>query len=232
MLEFEVNIETDVASVRITVELQTLTVAVVVSSLRVDVVCVLHDCPQVTSDDRECQALHVLCLGEKALRECVAQRNLTQLDEACVVCELLSDVVVTDLTVVVLCSNSHLVRLASSLVDTREYISLVRVLLCTAYESVLVETVAVSLVVRTREELSTELVVDEERESEVAILECVALTAGVLVYAAAEANLLAVVLWETVLKEQTTLSVTLVLVADELTVSRAYYVVDTYRAHT
>ena len=45
MLEFEVNIETDVASVRITVELQTLTVAVVVSSLRIDVVCVLHDCP-------------------------------------------------------------------------------------------------------------------------------------------------------------------------------------------
>ena len=38
MLEFEVNIETDVASVRITVELQTLTVAVVVSSLRIDVV--------------------------------------------------------------------------------------------------------------------------------------------------------------------------------------------------
>ena len=162
MLEFEVNIETDVASVRITVELQTLTVAVVVSSLRIDVVCVLHDCPQVTSDDRECQALHVLCLCKKALRECVAQRNLTQLDEACVVCKLLSDVVVTDLTVVVLCSNSHLVRLACSLVDTREYISLVRVLLCTAYESVLVETVAVSLVVRTREELSTELVVDEE----------------------------------------------------------------------
>ena len=44
MLEFDVYIETDVAGVGITVELKTLTVAVGVSRLGIDIVGVLHDC--------------------------------------------------------------------------------------------------------------------------------------------------------------------------------------------
>ena len=103
MLEFDVYIETDIAGVGITVELKTLTVAVGVSRLGIDIVGVLHDCPQVAANYRHCQTLHILGLLEKALGECVAQRNLTQLDEACVVCKLFSDVVLADLAIVVLC---------------------------------------------------------------------------------------------------------------------------------
>ena len=50
MLEFDVYIETDIAGVGITVELKTLAVAVGVSRLGIDIVGVLHDCPQVAAN--------------------------------------------------------------------------------------------------------------------------------------------------------------------------------------
>ena len=83
-LELNIEVETDVAGCRVTVEFKTLSVRVVVGCLRIDIGRVLHDSPKITSYETQTKPLnHLLVLKERG--EVIAEGQLTEFDKAGVI---------------------------------------------------------------------------------------------------------------------------------------------------